>query len=100
MSQLDKEMEAAVNYEDEPKVVLNGVEYPQADMTPQQSYLYEQTMNLIGRRDKIGEAISDHQFTLDQILVALEGMQSKLQTALETPEQPPEVTLPEDKVGL
>ena len=57
-------------------------------------------MNLIDRRDKIGQAIQDHQFTLDQILVALEGMQAKLQVALETPEQPPEVKLPDEKKGL
>ena len=101
MSQLDKQMAAAVDQlEDEPKVVLNGVEYPKEDMTPQQAYLYDQTMNLIDRRDKIGQAISDHQFTLDQILVALEGMQAKLQVALETPEQPPEVKLPDEKKGL
>ena len=98
MSQLDKQMEQAHEV-DEPKVVLNGTTYMVSDMDERSVYLYDQTMDLVEKKNTLEGQMKDARFNLDQVLVALEGMQNKLQEALEpvSEETPPEVVLPEEK---
>ena len=98
MSQLDKQMEQAHEV-DEPKVVLNGTTYMVKDMDDKSAYLYDQTMDLVEKKKTLEGQMQEARFNLDQVLVALEGMQNKLQEALEpvSEETPPEVVLPEEK---
>jgi|TARA_B110000908_G_scaffold31590_1_gene37590 hypothetical protein len=68
--------------DDAPKVVLHDQEYLVEDMDDMGKYLYDQTMDLISKKADQEQKIAKAKFELDQTMVALEGMQNKLQDLL------------------